>query len=253
MCGPLGLCCSQHPKCLSVLKNRARFARGSLRPRTWEWAERAAHTDTTPGVPHAGTRTARHPAVRRRSRTSSHSAKARHNTQTNRRQCVRRSGPRRSLYGCMAACKHAPAIDVGWRDVGVWKNQLMAGQSTTTTREPAAVWRSPPPLAVWAGTWGGRSGHMRHPAAVAKTPTGGAERAATAPKHSAKAETTHRTTDGSACVRLLATAPRRRQLAPRALSAAPVRCAPQRQAEMSSSPTRLGLRLDRPLSPGILN
>ena len=28
---------------------------------------------------------------------------------------------------------------------------------------------------------------MRHPAAVAKTPTGGAERAATAPKHSAKA------------------------------------------------------------------
>ena len=87
----------------------------------------------------------------------------------------------------MAACKHAPAIDVGWRDVGVWKNQLMAGQSTTTTREPAAVWRSPPLLAVWAGTWGGRSGHMRHPAAVAKTPTGGAERAATAPKHSAKA------------------------------------------------------------------
>ena len=70
---------------------------------------------------------------------------------------------------------------------GAWKNQLMAGQSTTTTREPAAVWRSPPPLAVWAGTWGGRSGHMRHPAAVAKTPTGGAERAATAPKHSAKA------------------------------------------------------------------
>ena len=64
---------------------------------------------------------------------------------------------------------------------------MMAGQSTTTTREPAAVWRSPPPLAVWAGTWGGRSGHMRHPAAVAKTPTGGAERAATAPKHSAKA------------------------------------------------------------------
>ena len=45
------------------------------------------------------------------------------------------------------------------------------------------------------------------------------QRQSTAPKH----DTTHRTTDGSACVRLLATALRRRQLALRALSAAPVR------------------------------